>query len=425
MNNQVRARNTTIGVMLMTAFAIGSYVTIPVFVLPLIMKFGVGAGEITLIFLFSGIGGLVTSFLLGTLMKKIPVKILVVSAGILLAAFFIVLGLSTNLKVIYAGAIIFGYTTTVGAFGLAQTVINWWNATNVAKQISLVSVAVGVCGMVFPILAGLLLNTLGFTGTSIGVGIIAGSVIIICGLFLISDHPSKYGMIAIGVEEVAKEDQQKQIEPEKYLSVKQIISTPYFWMIIVALFVMTLASTGFTNNAPTFYTTIGVEKTLAATFSGLTAGVSILLAMIFGILVDKLGPVKSITIYGLIIAVMFATAQFLSGPIGAGIIAVVLGLKTMTGMIGSMTLPRLFGRKEAASVIGFSMVASNLGAMFGAPFAGFLFDASGSYNTFLAIAAILVVNAVFLINLGSGKNAYNKVKLLETQFNNEKKATAM
>ena len=117
---------------------------------------------------------------------------------------------------------------------------------------------------------------------------------------------------------------------------------------------------------------------------------------------------------------MFATAQFFSGPIGGVIIAVVLGLKTMTGMIGSMTLPRLFGSKEAASVIGFSMVASNLGAMFGAPFAGFLYDASGSYNMFLAIAAGLVLLAVLLINFGSGKKAYKKVKLLETEINNGK-----
>lgn len=421
MDNKSRARNTTMGAMLMTAFAIGSYVTIPVFVLPLITKFGVGAGEVTLIFMFAGIGGLVTSLLLGTLMKKIPVKILVVSAGILLALFFVVLGLSTSLNVIYVGAIIFGYTTTVGAFGVAQTVINWWNATNVAKKISLVSVAVGISGMVFPILSGVLINIIGFTATSIGIGLIAGSVMVVCGLFLISEHPSKYGMTAIGAEEAAQQAAQAQAEqkPEKYMSVKQIISTPYFWMIIAALFVMTLASTGFTNNAPTFYTTIGIDKTLSATLSGLTSGVSIILAMLFGVLVDKIGPVKSITIYGVAIALMFATAQFFSGPIGGGIIAVILGLKTMTGMIGSMTLPRLFGSKEAASVIGFSMVASNLGAMFGAPFAGFLYDASGDYNTFLVIAAALVLVAVLLINIGSGKKAYEKVESLELHINND------
>jgi sugar phosphate permease len=200
-----------------------------VFVLPLITKFGVGAGEVTLIFMFAGIGGLVTSLLLGTLMKKIPVKILVVSAGILLALFFVVLGLSTSLNVIYVGAIIFGYTTTVGAFGVAQTVINWWNATNVAKKISLVSVAVGISGMVFPILSGVLINIIGFTATSIGIGLIAGSVMVVCGLFLISEHPSKYGMTAIGAEEAAQQAAQAQAEqkPEKYMSVKQIISTPY------------------------------------------------------------------------------------------------------------------------------------------------------------------------------------------------------
>lgn len=416
MDNKARARKTTLGAMIMTAFAIGSYVTIPVFILPLIMKLGVGVGEITLIFTFAGIGGLATSFLLGTLVKKIPVKILVSSAGILLAGFFALLGIATNIVVIYVGAVIFGYTTTVGAFGVAQTVITWWNATNVGKKISLVSVAVGVAGMIFPILVGVLLNTMSFTTVSIGVGLISGNAILLCGLFLISEHPSKYGLTAVGAEEAAAQQaNQAAASTDKTLSVKQIIATPYFWLIIFALFIMTLASTGFTNNAPTFYTTIGISGTLAATLAGVTSGVAILFSMLFGIMVDKFGPVRSITIYGVLIAIVFVGATFLSGTVGGAIIAVLLGLKTMTGMIGSMTLPRMFGRKEAASVIGFSMVSQNIGAMFGAPFAGFLFDSFGSYNTFFFIAAGMVIIAVLFINLGSGKKAYENVAMLTSQ----------
>ncbi|MBF7096829.1 MFS transporter [Alkalibacter mobilis] len=413
MDNITRARNTTLGAMIMTAFAIGSYVTIPVFILPLIMKLGVGVGEITLVFTFAGIGGLVTSFLLGTLVKKIPVKVLVVSAGILLAGFFVILGTATNIVLIYIGAIVFGYTTTVGGFGIAQTAITWWNAANIGKKLSLVSVGVGIAGMIFPIVVGILLNKMSFQVISIGVGVVSGSIMILCGLFLISDHPSKYDLTAVGAEEAsAQQANQAGASTKKSLSVKQIISTQYFWFIIISLFIMTLASTGFTNNAPTFYTTIGISETMAATLAGITSGVAILFSLLFGIMVDKFGPVKSITIYGVLIAIVFVGATFLSGVVGGAIIAVLLGLKTMTGMIGSMTLPRLFGRKEAASVIGYSMVSQNIGAMFGAPFAGFLFDAFGNYNTFFLTAAAMVVVAVIFINLGSGKKAYEKVDQL-------------
>jgi cyanate permease len=55
----------------------------------------------------------------------------------------------------------------------------------------------------------------------------------------------------------------------------------------------------------------------------------------------------------------------------------------------------------------------------GHPLPGFLYDASGDYNTFLVIAAALVLVAVLLINIGSGKKAYEKVESLELHINND------
>ena len=118
-----RSQKTLIGAIVMTMFAISSYMVIPLFVRPLMIAFGTGAGDITLIFTFAGSGGLITSLLMGKIFKKVLLKPLVVIAGAALTTFFIVLGTSSSLKLIYLAAVIFGFSTVAGGFATAQTAI--------------------------------------------------------------------------------------------------------------------------------------------------------------------------------------------------------------------------------------------------------------------------------------------------------------
>ena len=95
-----RARNTFIGAVIMTMCSIGSYMAIPVYIVPLMEKLQVGVGQITLLFTFAAVGSLITSLFMGTLVKKFSIKTLVTIAGILIGGFFIMLGNSNSIFMI-------------------------------------------------------------------------------------------------------------------------------------------------------------------------------------------------------------------------------------------------------------------------------------------------------------------------------------
>jgi nitrate/nitrite transporter NarK len=59
-------------------------------------------------------------------------------------------------------------------------------------------------------------------------------------------------------------------------------------------------------------------------------------------------------------------------------------------MLGAVTYPRIFGTKNAGAVIGFANASGSVGAMLGAPIAGFILDTTGSYSLFMVIASVLV-----------------------------------
>jgi len=110
---------------------------------------------------------------------------------------------------------------------------------------------------------------------------------------------------------------------------------------------------------------------------------------------------------------MFFVATFLSGFAGAIFIALLLSTLNIAGMLGPISLPRLFGAKEAGSLVGFAHAASSIGAMLGAPLAGFIYDATKSYKGFLLVAGIAVILVIISVATSMSKKSMEKIRDLE------------
>lgn len=405
-----RARKTLLGSILMTILSIGSYISVPVYIVPLMEKLKLGAGQISLLFTFAAIGSLITSLFMGILVKKYSIKILVTIGGVLLGIFFIVLGISNNILVIYGMAIVFGFSTVVTGFPAAQTEINWWYVKDIGKLMGYLSTAVGVGGMVFPLLMAKTIDMFGLKIALFGQGIVVGTIIILIGIFALSEEPDKYGERPVGYNEDDNIDENINNDNKFTLGVKQIILTPQFWMIIISIVLINISSTGFNNNASALYQSKGIDAVQSALLISIMNGANFIAAPLYGTLQDKIGFLKATTLFGLVVVGIFFASTFLSGFIGGVIIAVFMSFKTFNSMMGAITLPKLFGRREAASLVGFTSAAQSLGAMIGAPIAGLIFDISGSYNAFMIIGGGLTLITIFLIILGSGDKAIANIK---------------
>ena len=318
--------------------------------------------------------------------------------------------MSNSILIIYGIAILFGFSTVVTGFPAAQTEINWWYVEDVGKLMGYLSTAVGVGGMVFPLLMAKIIDIFGLKIALFSQGTVVSFIIILIGIFVLSEEPDKYGEKPVGYKEDDNIYDNINIDNKIHLGIKQIISTPQFWMIIISIILINISSTGFNNNASALYQSKGIDAVQSALLISIMNGANFIAAPLYGTLQDKIGFLKATTLFGLVVAGIFFTSIFLSGFIGGIIIAVLMSFKTFNSMMGAITLPKLFGRREAASLVGFTSAAQSLGAMIGAPIAGLIFDIAGSYNAFMIIGGVLTLITILLIILGSGEKAIQNIK---------------
>ncbi|MBB6447095.1 MFS transporter [Bacillus benzoevorans] len=411
-----RARNVAIGSIAISSVSLGSYITLPVYLVPLTELLNVSIAQAALLFTCTAIGGLITSLLFGRLLKMLKVRTLVSTSGVALTLFFCSIFYGESITLIYLASILFGFSTIFAGFAIAQTEITWWFVKGRAKMMSFLNVGLGLFGLIFVPVIAKVIESYGVQNIALFQGVIGGGLIIVMALFLISEHPDRYGLSPVGFAQQANQSVMTNDYVESHLSVKEITKMPAFWMIIVSIILVSIAVTGFMNNGSAFYQSIGLDAMAAALCISIFNGVQLMWVPIYGLLVDKMGPGFATAIYGLAGAVVFFVAIFLTGFSGAVMIAALLSVLNVAGMIGAVSFPSIFGTKEAGSLIGFANAAGNIGGMIGAPLAGIIFDATGSYHLFLAAAGAACIITVILTLKGTGKKAIASVQLKEAQL---------
>lgn len=409
-----RARNVAIGSIIMVALAIGSYMSFSVYIMPICTKLGITVASAVFLFSVAAIASLVTSLLLGQLLKAISVKFLVIIAGLALMLFFFAIAFASNIILIYIGAALYGFSTVV-AFCTAQTTITWWYAKNTGKLIGSLQIGMGIMALVLSTSIASLIASFGVTIVAIFQGIICGGIIVLVGLFLISENPAKYNMKPVGYDEsavVVTSDGSSSTT----LSLKQIMGVPSFWLIMLATVLLTISNTGLCNNAAAFYQTKGLMPVAASVCVGLFALFSIVWSPLFGVITDKFSAGVATLIFGIIAATAFFLINFISGFIGCIIFAASASTLNIAGMLGAVSLPKLFGSKEAGSLIGFSQAAGSVGAMIGAPLAGIIFTSTGSYELFMITGGIMILVTIVITLIATSKSAYAKVNEKEVEL---------
>lgn len=409
-----RARMSLIGSLITCMCQQGTYAAIPVLLVPLSIAFNVTIGEITLLFTFAAAGSFVAALFLGTLLKKLSVKIIGTISGVCLAVFFLLIAFADSIVMLYAGAVVYGIGTVIGGLGLGQTSITWWFVKNRATFVSFLNVAIAIVGLILAPAIAAALESFDVRQVSMIVGVAFGALVIVNALVLMSDHPSKYGLKPYGWELEGQTASPSEDSGEPVgLSVGQMLKTLPFWLIMIGVCLGTGALTGFTNNASAFYQSIGLDAVTAAMGISIYSVVKLAWNPLFGICVDKKGAAFAVTIFGAVGIVTFLLAGVvLSGMSGMVIMAVLVGSISWVGILAPVSLPSIFGAKEAGSVVGFGQAAGSVGAMLGAPIAGFIYTGFGSYQMFMFVAAAFVAVVILATKVAMSKKSVEKIKAL-------------
>ncbi|MFO7888197.1 MAG: MFS transporter [Eubacteriales bacterium] len=400
-----RARNTAIGNIFIVMMAVGSYVTFSLYILPLSESLGVSVGRISIMFSIAGFTGLITSLFLGKILDFFNIKKIIVASGIMFFIFFFLLSTAKSIWFIYLGGFFSGFSQILSGYPIAQVSITWWFKKNTGKLMSMLSIGGGVSGIIMVQVVANLLKNVGLQKTAFIQGSFVSLVIILSGLFLISNHPKKYGMNAVG-DKQSKETEKIIINEVKKdeQGFSDFKKQPAFWMVLSASFFIAVSITGFVTHASVYFQSTGLDVTKAALCVSAYSFARLGFAPFYGILVDKYGPGFSTALYGSATAIIFFMSFILNGLFGGIIIAVfVASSASMAAMMGAISFNKIFGGQDSNHLVGYSHAAINIGGILGSPAAGFIYDYFGSYDLFMVIAGISTMLSVILISLASSK----------------------
>ncbi|MDR1015444.1 MAG: MFS transporter [Coriobacteriales bacterium] len=401
-----KANKAYFGSLIMAAFCLGSYITFSNYWNPLAAKLGVSLGQISIIISIASLTSVITALVLGALLKRIKIRLLVSIAAVIIIAFFVAISLATDIIALYIMAIPFGFATVAAGFPGAQVIMAWWFKKGLGKRMSFLAIGLALVIMTLSPTLAASIEAYSVSQVALVHGLVAGGVILLCAIFLLAEKPSEYGYeVPDEKPKQVSEAEAGQIEhtADKTLTVKEILRTKPFWMILIGIFVACIATTGLGNNSAPFFESLNLSPVEAGICVGALGIATLVWGPVFGVLLDKFGVSKATTMQGGLLTVVFFAAAFVAGLgfIPALIIAVMLDASAFTGNLGAVAYTKIYGQKESASLIGFASTASASAAMVGTPLAAFIFTATNSYMMFMFFSGILVAVCVVLVILAT------------------------
>ena len=388
--------------------------TVPVVMIPFMAaSLQTSMTSISLYVSISAVGTLISSFLLGALVKKIPIKVLIIAGGIMAGLLYVTIGSTTSLPIIYATAFLQGIGNCIAGIAMAQIVLSQWFIKAFGTMMSFCVVGLMVCAAVLlPILTSIIIAN-GYQIVSFWFGVCVAVIVALLGLFVIVDSPARVGLKPLGYVEVAAGEGADQAAAHGGASVvsftlKQAVKTSPFWIILIFMLISVTGSQGIGSQALNYYQSIGLDATTASFMLSLNAMTGMVFSLLAGIICDKKSPTHTA-----VLTIGFGAIAFLGAFIWSGFIGAVIAAVCFAGLSGSMVyapmmMMRLFGTKDAGSLIGFGNGAGNLGSFLGPVLAASFFDMMGTYTyVYMGIGVALVFILLLSLKAGSKKTAEN------------------
>ena len=371
-----------------------SVYTFGVFVEPLTEYFQWERGPLSLApsiaFLVAGALAMIT----GRLSDKYGPRILATLGGTMMGAGFVLMSRVDTLTETY---VFWGLFMGV-AFGcfvspLVSTVPRWFVQKR-GVAVSILATGFGVGAIVSPLLAHALLATRRWQEAFLILGIVAWAVIVPLAQ-LVRKSPYQVGQRPYGESDNGDDDAlESSVEG---VSLRQAMRSAPVWIYGTLGLLFFFCLQAIVVHIVPHATASGIPEVAAAGMLSVIAGCSVLSRASAGFVSDKFGPRPAFSLC-LILSTLALGWLIFAGEIWAFyLFAVVFGL-AYGGVVPLATLvpSELFGTKSLGVIIGALMLYHTIGGAGGAPFAGYMYDTTGSYDAVLPVLAVVSLIAAVL-----------------------------
>ncbi len=368
--------------------------TIGVFYTPVSTALGVSQGTFTLHATFCILATAFTVLIVPHIMKKIPLKLMVLIGVSLTSLTTFAMGLSHHIVLFYILGIIRGIGAAMYGVIPVTIVINNWIYKQNGLATSIALCFSGVAGALLSPIFSSLIESVGWEYTYFIVGIISFVLVLPFLLLPFKEKPEDENRLPYMMDESSVNQIQFENKEVKFNS----FQLKFILFFIVGILLN--AVTGMGSHFPTYALSIGYDATLGSLMLSATMVGNIGFKFVIGVLSDRFGIMKAVYIMIIINIISLLMFIFLKNEIALLVASFLFGsIYSITAVGIAIMTRKIFGELNYSSAYANIQFGCNFGVAFAVSLIGFIYDFTSSYSLIFIIGLSIGILTIVLINI--------------------------
>ena len=347
----------------------------------------------------TNIVGAIAAPYVGRALDKYPLKHVMGVGASFMAVGFLGLSLVRNPIEFYLVLGIFvGFgASSMGSLATSKLVANWFDRRR-GTALGIAAAGVSLSGVIMPYISAELINNYGWREGFLVYGLFTLLVVLPMVLRFVVSRPEDIGMRPDGAMPIVVNPGAELEVPKPRLAMRDVSREHNFWVIVLTFsLIFCCMGATLTHMIPRL-TDNGYSLVQASLVMSLCAGFGVTGKLSFGWLGDRLSLRKVMSI----VIVMQFTGQLLM-YLSVDLVVFAIGASLFGYGVGGVvpmhgaTVGKTFGRERFGAILGLMRPAMLPIQILGVPFAGWVYDVTGSYaNAFEAFLGIYLLAAIAL-----------------------------
>lgn len=303
-----------------------------------------------------------------------------------------------------AAAAFFVFFAALRALGQGSLPINatlltaQWFVRRRGRAMAIMGLGFALSNALLPPFARAMIDAFNWRDAYMVLGVMVWVLVIPAALLVVRDTPEQLGLHPDGAPEApANEPGGAPLRPGER-DRRKIFSTATFWLLALPMATPGLVITALVFHQTSIFEERGLSANLAAGVFVAYSIASATVALVAGMVIDRLGPKIIFAIGMLFLFVGTVLAAFIATPTQAAVYAAVLGVSGgVQQLVSGVTWAHFYGRRGLGRVQGAAATVTITGAAIGPLPLAVMQSLTGSYTAGLALLATLPVLAVITI----------------------------
>ena len=343
-----------------------------------------------------GIGALLAPFI-GRALDQLPLRHVMAAGAVSMGVGFLLLGfVKTSLQFYLILGTFIGFGAgAMGQLATSKLVSNWFVLKR-GTALGIAASGISVSGVVMPATTAWLVGEFGWRNGFVAYGVITIVIVVPIIIRLVVSKPEDIGFLPDGAKEASALPATK---PELHTS--EFISNPNFWYLLSTIGLLFCIQSATLIHMVPQLTDRGIDLVSASIIASSTAFFGIIGKLTYGVLVDRwdvrwaLWLAIGCQVVGQLF--MLFTEGYVGFLIGASFFG--FGMGGVVPMQGAV-VGAAFGRENFGRVLGAMRPPMSLIHLIGVPFAGWVYDKTGSYDpAFLTFLGVYAITAIVVLGI--------------------------